>query len=133
MTETEVIEYIKHSTRPLNQIEDNFIGSFKWLSEEIYAGKAPLKSNSVQFIIAKILSRNGQTMDIRKKDFFIVYVVGDFKKSFTPVLRVAEAFASFYSEMGILPNIVPLPKHILKKDKELLHKVKNGVVIYERR
>lgn len=133
MTETEVIEYIKNSTRPVEQIDDNFIGSFKWLSNEIYAGKAPLKSNSVQFIVAKILSRQGQTLDIKKKDFFIVYVVGDFKKSFTPVLRVAEAFASFYSEMGILPNIIPLPKHILKKDKELLYKIRNGVLLYERR
>jgi hypothetical protein len=133
MTETEVIDYIKGATQPIDQIEDNFIGSFKWLSHEIYEGKAPLKTNSVQFIIAKILSKNGQTIDISKKDFFIVYVVGDFKKSFTPVLRVAEAFASFYCEIGILPNIVPIPKHILKKDKELLYKLKNGVVIYERR
>lgn len=133
MTETEVIEYIKNSTRPIEQINDNFIDSFKVLSNDIYLEKVPLKSNSVQFIIAKILSRQGETVDIRKRDFFVVYVVGDFKKSFTPVLRVAEAFARFYSEMGILPNIVPLPKHILKKDKELLHKVKNGVLIYERR
>lgn len=92
-----------------------------------------MKPNSVQFIVAKILTRQAQTVDIRKKDFFNVYVVGDFRKSFTPVLRVAEAFAGFYSEMGILPNIIPLPKHILKKDKELLHKLRNGVTLYERR
>jgi hypothetical protein len=133
MTESEVIEYIKDSTRPIEQIDDNFISSFKRLSNEIYEGKAPLRANSVQFIIAKILTRQGQTFDIRKKDFFIVYVIGDFKKSFTPVLRVAEAFASFYSEIGILPNIIPLPKHILKRDKELLHKIRNGALIYERR
>lgn len=133
MTEIEVIEYIKNSTRPVEQIDDNFISNFKWLSNEIYEGKAPLKSNSVQFIVVKILSRQGQVLDIRKKDFFIVYVVGDFKKSFKPVLRVAEAFANFYSEIGILPSIIPLPKHILKKDKELLHKIRNGVLIYERR
>lgn len=133
MTEADIIEYIKISTKPIEQINDNFIDIFKWLSNEIYRGKAPLRSNSVQFIIAKILSKQGQTIDIRKKDFFIVYIVGDFKKSFTPVLRVAEAFANFYSEIGILPSIVPLPKHILKKDIALLHKIKNGVLIYERR
>jgi hypothetical protein len=133
MTDTEVIEFIKVSTRPVEQIDDNFIDIFKWLSNEIYEGKAPLKTNSVQFIIAKILTRQGQTVNIRKKDFFIVYVIGDFKKSFTPVLKVAEAFAAFYSEIGVLPNIIPLPKHILKKNQELLHKVKNGVIIYERR
>lgn len=133
MTENEVIEYIKGSTRPIKQINDNFIDGFKWLSNEIYEGKTPLKSNSVQFIIVKVLSRKGKTIDISQKDFFIVYVVGDFRKSFTPILRVAEAFASFYSEMGVLPKIIPLPKYILKRDKEQLCKVKNGVLIYERR
>ncbi len=79
-------------TIPIEQINDNFIETFKWLSDGIYQGKTPLKTNSVQFIIVKILNRQGQMVDIRIKDFFNVYVVGDFKKSFTPVLRVAEVF-----------------------------------------
>ncbi len=133
MTEKEVIDYIKSKSQPIEDVEDNFIGIFKWLSEDIYIGKAPLKTNSVQFILVKILSRQGHTIDIRKKDYFNVYVVGDFKKTFTPVVKVAEAFARFYSEIGILPNIIPLPKHVLKKDKELLYKLRNCVLIYERR
>ena len=133
MTEAQLIDYIRDSTVPINDIDDNFISIFKWLSGEIYEGKAPLKTNSVQFIIIKILTRQRQTIDIRRRDHFDVYVVGDFKKTFSPVLRVAEAFATFYSKIGILPNIVPIPKHVLKKDRELLYKLKNGVILYERR
>jgi hypothetical protein len=133
MTDSEVVDYIKKSSRSIEQIDDTLIDNFKRLSSDIYEGKAPLKINSVQFIIAKIFSKEGHLIDIRKKDFFLVYVIGDFKKTFRPVLKVAEAFASFYSEIGILPNIIPIPKHILKKDKDFLHKLKNGVIIYERR
>lgn len=133
MNEADLIEYIKAITRPILEINDDLIGIFKGLSEEIYQGKAPLKTNSVQFIVAKILTTQGKTVDIRKKDYFNVYVVGDFKKTFTPVLRVAEAFGGFYSEIGIMPNIIPIPKHIIKKNKELLYKLRNGVMLYERR
>lgn len=133
MTETEIVGYIKKSAISIEEIDDNFIGIFKWLSREIYEGKSPLKINSVHFIIVKVLNRQKQTLDIRKRDHFDVYVVGDFKKTFSPVLSVAQAFAAFYSEIGVLPNIITLPKHILKKDKELLYKLRNGVILYERR
>lgn len=133
MTEKEIIDYIRIWTTSIGDIDDNYISIFKWLSDEIYQGKAPLKINTVQFIIVKILTRQRQPLDIRKLNQFDVYVVGDFRKTFSPVLRVAQAFAAFYSEIGILPNIIPLPKHSLKKDKELLYRLRNGVILYERR
>jgi hypothetical protein len=133
MNKDELIDYIKNVTKPVEEIEDNFIGIFKWLSSEIYEGKAALKANSIQFIVAKILTRKGQTLDLRKREYFNIYVIGDFRKSFTPVIRVAEAFANFYIEMGVMPNIIPLPKSILLENKDLLNKLNNGVLLYERR
>jgi len=133
MNKLDYISYIKENTKRVETIDDNFIGSFKWLSQEIYDGKAPLKSNSVQFIVVKILNRKGQTNDVKRRDTFDVYVVGDFRKTFTPALKVAEAFANFYIEMGILPNIIPIPKTVIQDNKEILYKLKNGVLIYERR
>lgn len=133
MQKLDYISFIKQNTKPVGEVNDNFIGAFKWLSQEIYDGKAPLKTNSVQFIIVKVLNRKGITNDIKKKDYFDVYVVGDFRKTFTPVLKVAEAFASFYQEMGVLPNIIPVPKNVIQENKEILNKLKNGVLIYERR
>lgn len=133
MQKLDYISYIKQNTKSVDDINDNFIGVFKWLSQEIYDGKAPLKSNSVHFIVVKILNRKGFTNDLKKKDYFDVYVIGDFRKTFTPVLKVAEAFANFYLEMGVLPNIIPLPKNEIQENKEILYKLKNGVLIYERR
>lgn len=133
MNKLDYISYIKENTKRVETIDDNFIGSFKWLSQEIYDGKAPLKSNSVQFIVVKILNRKGQTNDVKRRDTFDVYVVGDFRKTFTPALKVAEAFSNFYIEMGILPNIIPIPKTVIQDNKEILYKLKNGVLIYERR
>lgn len=133
MKEQELIDHIKNVTHPVDNIEGDFANSFQWLSNEIYMGKDPLNSNSVHFIIVNILNRQHKTRDIRRQDYFNVYVVGEFRKTFTPVFKVAEALAIFYSEIFVLPNIIPLPKHLLKKDKDLLQKLKNGVVIYERR
>lgn len=133
MQKLDYISFIKQNTKPIDEVNDNFIGAFKWLSQEIYDGKAPLKTNSVHFIVVKVLNRKGITNDIKKKDFFDVYVVGDFRKTFTPVLKVAEAFANFYLEMGVLPNIIPIPKNVIQENKEILQKLKNGVLIYERR
>ncbi|NBA86847.1 hypothetical protein GVN16_13815 [Emticicia sp. CRIBPO] len=130
---SDYVSYIKRNTKPVEDINDDFINSFKWLSKEIYGGKAPLKSNSVQFIIIKILDRYGKTYDIQKRDHFDVYVVGEFRKTFTPVLRVAQAFADFYLEFGSMPNIIPIPKLILQQNNDILYKLKNGVLIYERR
>jgi hypothetical protein len=133
MIDKEIVDYIKTVTIPIEEIQDNYLGSFKWLSNEIYKGKSPLKTNTVHFIIAKILTKNLQGFDIRKRDSFNVFVIGEFRKSFTPVLKVAEAFATFYREIGVLPNIIPMPKSVLSKNKELLSRLKNGVVLYERR
>lgn len=126
-------EIIRSITIPIDNVDDNLIGIFKWLSTEIYEGKAPLKSNSIHFIIVKILNRKGQTNDIRKHDCFDVFVIGDFRKSFNPTLRVAEAFGRFYLEMGVLPNIIPVPKHTLLNNRDIINRIKKGVVIYERR
>lgn len=133
MTEDELVNYIREVTISVMDINDNLIYPFTWLSEEIHQGKSPLKLNSAHFIIAKVLTRNRQVIDIRKREKFDVYIIGDFKKSFNPILRVAEAFASFYIEWGVLPNIIPLPKTTILKNERLLLKLKNGLLLYERR
>lgn len=132
MNENELINYIKTTTVHLQASNDNWANSLRWLSNEIYEGKAPLTSNTVHFIIVK-LPQNKRRANQAAIDYFNVYVVGDFLKAFTPVLKVAEAFADFYIEMGILPLIIPLPKKILMKNAHLLQKIKNGILLYERR
>lgn len=133
MTESQIANYIKSTTIPISDIDGNSISIFKWLSSEIYEGKSQLKSNSIQFIILKILTKQKQTIDIKRRDHFDVYVVGNFRKIFSPVLQIAETFATLYSEIGVLPNIVPVPIYLIKNNKEILYNLKNGVLLYERR
>ena len=134
---TKKIEYrelVIGNTIPISQCNQNEIGPFKWLSDSIIEGKAPLKINSVDFIIIKILNRNKQVYKFNRKFEFDVYVIGSFRKLFNPTFMVAQSFADFYLEMGILPNVISVPKHIfLKNTKEYSNKIRNGILIYERR
>lgn len=51
-------EMIKDNTLLFDIIVENKIAPFRNLSESIYAGKAPLKINTVDFIIFKILNKD---------------------------------------------------------------------------
>ena len=119
----------------VHQIADRqSVQPFVWLSNSIRNGKVNLKINTVDFIIIKILDRNHNVYKFKTKQSFDVYVIGSFRKFFNPTLKVAEAFADFYLEMGILPNIISIPKHIYIKNIKHFHsKLRNGVLIYERR
>lgn len=127
-------EIIKNNTISLDQVFDNRIGTFRWLSEMIYEGKYPLKINTVDYIIAKILNKKKNIYDLKRKEFFDVFVIGSFRTTFTPTLKVAESFADFYLEMKVLPNIIAVPKSIFIKNSMIYtNKIRNGVVLYERR
>ena len=126
-------DLILSNTIRVEEVQDNSIGPFNCLAESIREGKANLKINTVDFIVLKILNKNGNVFNFERKYAFDVYVLGTFRKIFNPTYRVAEAFAEFYMEMRILPNIIPVPKHILMKNpKEFVNKIRNGVLIYER-
>ncbi len=126
-------DLILDNVHPINEVIDNRIAPFNWLSEQIYAGKAQLKINTVDFIIAKILQRNDQIYNFQKKLSFDLFVIGYFRKAFNPTYRVAEALTDFYLEMRILPNIIAIPKNVLMKAPKLfVNKFRNGVLIYER-
>jgi len=126
-------DLILSNTIRIEEVQDNFIKPFNWLAESIREGKAKLNINTVDFIVLKILNENGNVYRFERKYTFDVYVFGTFRKHFNPTYKVAEAFAEFYLEMGILPNIIPVPKPIsMKNPKEFVNKIRNGVLIYER-
>lgn len=126
-------QLIKDAVTPIQDLELQELDQFRWLSESIQYGKAPLKSNTVDFIIIKVLNKRGNVFNFHKKQSFDVYVIGSFRKYFTPTLRVAEAFAEFYLEMAILPNIISVPKHRFLRDlNRYQKKIENGILVYER-
>ena len=122
------------NTIPIDKYMQEGIEPFKWLANSIQEGKRPLKINTVDFIVLKILNRNLAVYKFGKKPLFDVYVIGTFRTYFTPAFSVAQAFADFYLEMGILPNIISVPKkELMENKKEYANKLRNGILIYERR
>jgi len=130
----EIKELIRSKTINIDEVVDQSIAPFRWLASSIGEGKANLKTNTVDFIVIKVLDKEDRVYKFKTKQSFDVYVFGTFRKYFNPTKAVADAFAEFYLEMGILPNIIAVPKHILiDNQKDVLRKISNGVLIYERR
>jgi len=119
---------------PIEQLPYADVGLFGWLSESIYYGKAPLRINTVHLIVANILDPQRKIRHFKRRPTFDLYVFGSFRKGFQPTEKVAEALADFYLETSILPNIIPVPKHLFIREVEsFTRKLRRGVIIYERR
>jgi len=126
-------DIIKDNTLKIDQIDDINVGPFKWLHEIIQQKKDKIKIDNIDYIIIKILNRNKKISRWKEKYFFDVIVIGTFRKSFSPTEKVSILLSDFYLEMGILPNLIVLPKSIfIKNIQHYLNKIKNGVLIYER-
>lgn len=127
-------ELVLGNTIPIDQYHKEGIEPFRWLGESITEGKRRLKFNSVDFIIIKVLNRNLGVYRFDKKPSFDVYVIGTFRSFFNPTFKVSQAFAEFYLEMGVLPNIISVPKkELMENTKEYANKLRNGILLYERR
>jgi len=125
---------ILNSTKPIEflyQFQD--LGSIRWLAEQISSGKKDLKYNSVDFIIARLLTKKESLINYQRKMLIDFYVIGPFRTEFIPTMKVAEAFAEFYLEMRIMPNIITISKKdFLLNIKYSINKINNGIRIYDR-
>ena len=122
------------NTIPIEKYQKRGIEPFKQLSNSVIEGKRPLKENTVDFIVIKVLNRNLSVYRFEKKPSFDVYVIGTFRSYFNPTFKVSQAFAEFYLEMGVLPNIISVPKKdLMENTKEYANKLRNGILLYERR
>jgi hypothetical protein len=127
-------DLVTNSTKPI-EVVNNFPNGqpIAWLSEQIYNGKRKLNYNSVDFIVLKILNRKENLLDYGSLDFMNVIVIGTFKSEFIPTVKVAEAFAEFYLEMKVLPNIILMTKKEFFSNISLsINRIRNGVLIYDR-
>jgi len=126
-------ELVLRNTIPIKKYKGD-IEVFRVITQSIYEGKRPLKLNTVDFIVIKILNRNLNVYRFDRKSSFDVYVIGTFRTYFNPTFKVAQAFAEFYLEMGILPNIISVPKkELMNNTKKYANKLRNGILLYERR
>lgn len=121
-------------TKPLHTLQQvQGADVIRWLSEEIYHGKRNLKYNSVDFIIGKFLTRNDKLIDFKRYDHINLYILGTFTNEFVPVQKVADALATFYLEMKVMPNLITVSKkQFLKDTNAIISKIRNGILIYDR-
>lgn len=127
-------ELIRRSTIPIWQVDEPRANVFQWLSQSIIDGKAKLENNTVDFLIAKILKKNGRLYSLERTNSFDLYVLGRFRSNFIPAESVAKALADFYLEINILPIIHPVTKsEFIENKKMYLNKLRGGVLLYERR
>ena len=127
-------EIVLNATKPVTFVNQFNNGQpILWLAHQIEDGKNKLKYNSVDFIIGKLLNRNERLIDYYKKDFINIYVIGTFRSEFISTTKVADAFAEFYLEMRVMPNIIPISKkEFLENLNFSLTKIRNGILIYDR-
>lgn len=126
---------IKTYTRSVESLQQNDPNAsmIYWLSKEIYIGKRSLKYNSVDFIIGKFLTKQERVINFTKRRSVILYVIGTFINEFHPITKVAEAFAEFYLEMKVMPEIITITKSQFLADlNSSVRKINNGVLIYDR-
>lgn len=127
-------ELVLKNTIPIEGFEKRGIEPFKHLSRQMTNRINPLKFKTIDYIIVRVLNRNLNVYNFESKASFDVYVIGTFRTFFNPTLEVAKSFAEFYLEMGILPNVITVPKkELLENAQKYSNKLKNGILLYERR
>lgn len=130
---------VRANTLNANEMYKYDLHLFSQLSEDIEKGKVNLKVNSVEFMVAKVPSRyfpstNPAPIDLSRQGYFNLIVLGEFKRTFEPTVKVARALSEFYLEYNILPRLVAIPRSSMLKDLDRLAQiVQNGILLYERR
>lgn len=126
-------EAVIQTTKSIDYLNNFNAGqSIYWLSQEIYDGKKKLNYNSVDFIVAKLLDRRGELINYKGKEFINLYIIGTFKNDFIPTYKVAQALATFYMEMKVIPNLITITKKEFISDPQIITRLKNGILIYDR-
>jgi len=130
---------VRANTLKVKEIYQYDLHLFSQLSEDIEKGKVNLNVNSVEFMVAKVPSKyfpsiNPAPIDLSRRGYFNLIVLGEFKRTFEPTVKVAKALSDFYLEYNILPRLVPIPRSSVYRELDKLAEiVRNGILLYERR
>jgi hypothetical protein len=130
------IFYIRRTSLPITNFRDetfNYKDDFFDLSSRIQDGKLDLTSNSVRFMLAKILSSELTPRNLNYTGYFELIVIGDFESEVNLVEEVANSLTTFYLNTEILPRIRPINENYLRENIEKYNDIINKtVLIYDR-
>ena len=129
----ETIRQLSINVTELRQYEFNYKNNFLGLAENIQFGKVDLLTNSVRFILADILDKDGIPRNLNYAGYFELIVVGDFESRVRLVEEVAESLTNFYIDTEILPRIRPVNEEYLTANMEKYENLlKKTTKLYDR-
>lgn len=129
----ETIRRLSVSVTELQQFGFNYKNDFIRLAENIQFGKSNLLTNSVRFILADILDKDGIPRNLNYAGYFELIVIGDFENRVRLVEEVADSLTNFYIETEILPRIRPVNEEYLTSNMEKYEKLlKKATKLYDR-
>jgi len=132
-TAIKTIRQLSVSVTELRQYRFNYKNNFIGLSENIQFGKADLLTNSVRFILADILDKDGIPRNLNYAGYFELIIIGDFGNRVRLVEEVAESLTNFYIDTEILPRIRPINEEYLSVNMEEYEKLlKKTTKLYDR-
>lgn len=129
----ETIRRLSVSVTELQQYEFNYKNDFIGLAKNIQFSKSNLLTNSVHFILADILDKDGLPRNLNYAGYFELIVIGEFENRVRLVEEVAQSLTNFYIETEILPSIRPINKEYLTSNMEKYEKLlKKTTKLYDR-
>jgi hypothetical protein len=132
-TGIETIRKLSVSVTELEQYGFNYKNDFIELAENIQFGKSDLLTNSVRFILADILDKDGIPRNLNYVGYFELIVIGDFESRVRLVEEVAQSLTNFYIDTEILPRIRPINEEYLSSNLEKYEKLlKKTTKLYDR-
>lgn len=132
-TGIETIRRLSVSVTELRQYGFNYKNDFIGLAENIQFGKSNLLTNSVSFILADILDKEGIPRNLNYAGYFELIVIGDFGNRVRLVEEVAESLTNFYIDTEILPRIRPINEEYLSANMEKYQNLlKKTTKLYDR-
>jgi hypothetical protein len=129
----ENIRRLSINVTELEQFQFNYKEDFIRLSRNIQNGKIELQTNSVRFILANILDKDGKPRNLNYAGYFELIVIGDFENRVRLVEEVANSLTNFYIDTEILPKIRPINEDYFSTNFEEYEKIINTTTkLYDR-
>lgn len=129
----ENIRRLSVNVTELQQFGFNHEVDFIRLSQNIQHGKIELETNSVRFILANILNKDGKPRNLNYAGYFELIVIGDFENRVRLVEEVANSLTNFYIETEILPKIRPINEdYLIANFKDYEKMIKTTTKLYDR-
>ena len=121
---------------------DDFLGVYKLIADSLQENITSLEElKSVDFILVENFYKNYERQGhnntpvlTKPQNSINVFILGNFEKDFSVIWEASEIFADFYLEFLVLAVLQTISYELfLEKSLKFTKKIKNYVIVYDRR